>query len=170
MLKDITLFISGGVVFGVIIFSVFFIFRDKIVNTYLLDNSQKQALQSPQPQITAAQPAPEPSQKVEDIGKKTVENLRSSLYQEGITISAKVDKIYPGKGFIVVDDVGTKLYTKWAGTEPSKGGRISIKGTVQRLANNQDSLKDDLSSTPELEKFLKDQQIFIEAKAVTSSP
>lgn len=144
--------------------SMMFVFKDKIASTYFANvtDSKKvvQAVATPKPTET-----PKPAQ---PIGQDQIEQLRKNLYQEGLSISAKVDKVYPGAGFTIVDDAGTKLFAGWAKAAPTQGQSVSIKGTIQKLSSA--DLDKQITSTPDLKEFLKSQKIFIEAKEVTVTP
>lgn len=167
MLKNIPYFISGAVLMSAVFLTTAIIFKDRIVNIYPGQNTKTpQVLMTSSP--TSLPKAPPESPKVSESEKKQfVEKLRTSLYQEGINVKAKVDTVYPGVGFIIVDDVNTKLFTKWTQNPPTKGQTVSIKGTVQKVSANQGEFQKDSASNPDLGQFLKDQQIFIEAKEIT---
>lgn len=98
-----------------------------------------------------------------------MEKLRSRLYQEGIIISATVDEIFPGKGFIVKDDEETRLFVYWTQTPPTIGEKVTLKGTIGRVLDQNDEFKQNVASPTELAQFLKGQQIFIQAREVNTA-
>lgn len=97
--------------------------------------------------------------------KEILERLRTRLYQQGITVKVSVDKVYPGTGFIVVDDTGASLFIRWKEKAPATGEIVNIKGIIKRL-NEQETFRNEPGFTQELSDFLRDQSIYIEASEV----
>lgn len=126
----------------------------------------KEIVQSPFPQIGGS---PQPTSRIaQESRKEQLERLRERLFEEGINVNARVDNTFPGMGFIMVDGQGTRLFVRWEGLQlPERGQAVSVKGTVARLSNKFAQLKSDPDMTPELEGFLNDQSIFVEAQEVS---
>lgn len=101
--------------------------------------------------------------------KDNLEKLRSRLYQEGVTISAVVDEVFPGKGFIVKDDEEVRLFVYWTQVPPAIGEKVTLKGTIGRVIEQDEEFKQNVASPAELAQFLKGQQIFIQAREVNTA-
>ncbi|OGH12033.1 MAG: hypothetical protein A2857_03480 [Candidatus Levybacteria bacterium RIFCSPHIGHO2_01_FULL_36_15] len=164
MLKTF-LFILIGIVIGAgILYGVVFGLKIK------LPSSTSTAPSSPPPlQATRVSPTVSPTPTPES-SKENVDKLKTQLYQEGITISSKVNSVYPGIGFVLSDPTGVKLFTHWTGNSPIVGQTIALKGTIKKVSENIDNLKKEQGYTQTLDNFLKDQSIYIEASSLTNSP
>ncbi len=115
------------------------------------------------------QPSPSPSGTTSQspTDQESIDKLKSQLYQQGITVAVTVDRVFPGIGFSIVDEVGTKLFVHWKQTAPVTGQNVSVKGTIQRVAGQKEQLKKESGFTASLDQFLSGQTIFIEGQEVT---
>lgn len=159
MLKNIAIFLIGGVVGAAVLYGI----ATGVVSQFRGENGTPPV--SPTPQSQNPQETPEVVQR---FNRDQIEKLRSQLFEEGIEITAKVDKVFPDTGFIIEDNAGVKLFARWKETAPSEGQSISIKGTIKRFSNETEGFKNEPGFTGELENFLKDQTIFIETQEVNN--
>lgn len=153
--------IIGGVLVGVLVFLGTTVGFDQ----FLARRSKTQVAIEPLPSPSI--PATEqPKQATQEASASSqIERLRQLLYKDGVTIEANVDQVYPGLGFTIVDDTGTKLFTNAAQISVKAGQKITLKGTVEKLTPEKiATFKKAPSFTPQLETFLKGQRVYIEAK------
>lgn len=133
-----------------------------------------------QPQIPEVSQVPstdvQSPQVTQPLTQKEVErrltDLRQRLFEEGFTAVAKIENIYLGTGFTVMDEFGTRIFIHWTqdgGLE--RGKEVSVRGVAMRLTPEELSrLRSESGFTPELESFLQTQRVFIEAQQVTVAP
>ncbi|RJQ38793.1 hypothetical protein C4559_00430 [Candidatus Microgenomates bacterium] len=100
--------------------------------------------------------------------EEKLKKLRTQLYEQGITVTAKADKVYPGTGFILVDPANTRLFVHFPKVNVQQGQSVLVDGTIKRISG-QENFRKESGFTPELNDFLKNQEIYIEAKDVKVS-
>lgn len=157
MIKIIIAFIVGIIIGGGATFGVISISGNKVAKV------------NAPPQIAKSVPSTSPLPSQETQMQQNLEKLRSELYQQGITVSAKVDKVYQGVGFILLDNTGVRLFVHWTKDNVTQGQTVSAKGTIKQLSTSWDEIKKDPGYNQDLDTFLKEQKIFIEAQNITSS-
>lgn len=150
-MQTIAVLVIGLIIGALVIYGLVTGFRGQIPGT---------DVQLPEVSQTPAEPGQTIPQAEEDLQRR--------LFEEGVTTTATVDQVYPGIGFILEDVSGERLFVHWAGTAPQEGGEISVRGTVSRLTG-QEEFRNDPQFTSELDNFLQDQTIYIEAQTVSPS-
>lgn len=98
--------------------------------------------------------------------QQNLDQLRSQLYQQGMTVQATVDSVFPGVGFIVKDDAGERLFVRWDQNMPTAGQAVDVKGTVQRISGQED-FRSNPGFSQDLSSFLNGQTIYIQGQEVT---
>lgn len=113
---------------------------------------------------TTGDPSPtlNPTEKQQELNK-----LRNRLYQEGVTVKASVEKVYPGIGFIATDNAGTRVFVHWTKGGVNEGENVVVNGPIKQISQNIDQLRKESGYTSDLNNFLSGQQIYLEAKSVT---
>lgn len=158
--KTSRIFLTGAVVGAILLVVIFQGFNQKI---------QVAQKNPPTEQNNLPQPTTQPTEQPLTISGK-IDQLGRELYQEGVTVSTKVDKVFPGQGFIMEDFTGTKLFVRWSGDSPKKGVVVSVKGPLVRLTTEKlTELSQEKTFSKELLNFLDGQKIIIEAKAINSA-
>lgn len=147
----------GGILVGAAFVAV-------VTQGFQLRREQVTQTAQSEPKQVAQAPAPTP-QPLTISGR--IDKLGRELYTQGISISSKVGKVYPGAGFIVEDFSGTKLFVQWGGDSPEKGKEIAIKGPLVKVTREKlAELSQDKTFSKELLNFLNGQKIIIEARQI----
>lgn len=131
--------------------------------------------QPPQSNIQPPSPAPTvpeinslSEQPATQLDEETLNRLRTRLFEEGVTVSAKVVRVLSGSGFIVSDDKGNSLFVHWRGDPPLQDQMVSVMGVVVRISDDEIAgLREDPAFTTEVENALRSQPFFIEAEEIT---
>lgn len=173
MLKNITIFLSGTALGAAVIFGIIFGFKPQFIypQTQIPPPSQIAQMPETAPSPTPEETAPPPPSPLDQRNtQEALEKLKKQLYEEGINISATVDRVFPGAGFIAKDEQGVKLFVYWPQTPPpTQGATISLQGTLGRVAEGKEMLQKEPGFTADLDQFLRDQTIFIRAQEVQLS-
>lgn len=171
MIKTILLFIIGlilgsGIILGIAV--TFYGFKVPSIQKSLLSMSTTPQTTTETPTPTGeVKPSPQAGKMDEQTLRENLNKLQKQIYTEGITVNATVDQVFPGKGFIAKDESGVKLFVHWTKIPPTVDQKVTFKGTLKRLAEQNSSFQQEVSSPQALVDFLKDQKLFIEAQEVT---
>lgn len=163
MVTDMRLFITlfiGLLIGGGMVFFLYAIFSPaKNANsstTKSLDNNA-------QPSISSKQSNPPQNQ----LNQQQMDKLRQQFQQQGgLPLTASVEKVYPGIGFIMKDATGNRIFVHWTKAEPKNGEQVTVIGKPSPASNAVNALQNQSGDTQELKNFLQNQQFYVEATTV----
>lgn len=159
--------VLGGILAGILVIIVAVVGVNQFKNGNLFNLPKVGPESSPQATTTPLDGREENNN--QELKEQT-EQFRQKLFEEGITINATVDRVFPGIGFIISNDEDKRFFVHWTSTPaPTKNQTVVIKGTVARVSEKIIGLRSQHGGAlpSDLEDFFANKSIFIEAKQVS---
>lgn len=161
MWRNIGLLVIGVIIGIVGLLSISAIMRNQT------DDRQKLEELVPE-QIEPSPEATESAETRQRLDRRTLEELRSKIRKEGITVSSKVVTVFPGTGFIVEDNQGEKLFVRWSGTPPQLNNEVEIEGVVSNVTG-QEEFRPESQFTEEAARVMQERGFYLEARNVSQT-